>query len=153
MNLFQSKHRSETGFTLIEVIATVLIMGILAAFFIHFMGTAQSDSWRSMELVADEARAVGLMEKIIADYVERINDDPDSALAAIVSLESSYESDPDYGLPVTMQYIVFNASGAEQPDTSGENRNLKVAVEIQGQRLTTLLTKSRTGSDDPPVIW
>lgn len=153
MKLIQSKHNTENGFTLIEIIATVIIMGILAAFFIHFMGTALSDSWRSVELVTDEAKAVGLMEKIIAEYVERINSNPDAALPIIVSRESSYEADPDYGMPVTMGYIVFNASGDEQPDTSGINRNLKVTIEAPGHSLTTLLTKSRTDSNDPPVYW
>jgi prepilin-type N-terminal cleavage/methylation domain-containing protein len=149
----KSKHNSENGFTLIEVIATVLVIGILAAFFIHFMGTALNDSWRSVETVADEARAEGLMEKIIADYVEQMNADHANALATIKGLESSYESDPDYGLPVSMQYIVFDASGDEQADTAGENRNLKVKVEPPGYNLTTVLTQSRTAPSDPPVIY
>ena len=154
MKRTQSTHNSENGFTLIEIIATVVVMGILAAFFMNFMGTALTDSWRSVELVVDEAKAEGLMEKIIADYVERINDtDPDAALAAIKSLESSYENDPDYGMPVTMQYIIFDASGAEQPDNSGENRNLKVTVEPSVYNLTTILSKSRTNPNDPPVTY
>ena len=154
MKRAKAKHNSESGFTLIEVIATIIVMGILAAFFIHFMGTALNDSWRSLELVEGEAKAEGLMEKIIADYVERINNNnPDTALAAIKSLESSYESDPDYGMPVTMQYIVFDPSGDEQPDTGGENRNLKVTVEPPGYNLTTVLTQSRTNPIDPPVFW
>jgi prepilin-type N-terminal cleavage/methylation domain-containing protein len=154
MKRAKSKNNAESGFTLIEVIATVLVIGILAAFFIHFMGTALNDSWRSVEQVENEAKAEGLMEKIIADYVERINDNnPDAALADIVSRESDYESDPDYGLPVTMQYIEFDDSGDEQADTAGENRNLKVTVEPPGFNLTTVLTKSRTDPNDPPVIY
>ena len=153
MKRAKSKHNAENGFTLIEVIATIIVMGILAAFFIHFMGTALNDSWRSLELVEGEAKAEGLMEKIIADYVRKINTNPDTALAIILSRESSYENDPDYGLPVSMQYIVFDASGAEQPDNSGENRNLKVTVESPGYNLTTILTMSRTDSNHPPVIW
>jgi len=153
MKRAKAKHNSESGFTLIEVIATIVVMGILAAFFIHFMGTALNDSWRSVELVADEAKAEGLMEKIIADYVERINAIPNTALAVILSRESSYENDGDYGMPVSMQYIVFDASGAEQPDNSGENRNLKVTVEPPGYNLTTVLTRSRTNPNDPPVPY
>ena len=86
MKRTQSTHNSENGFTLIEVIATVIVMGILAAFFINFMGTALTDSWRSVELVADEARAEGLMERIIADYVEEINNNPADALTAILTV-------------------------------------------------------------------
>jgi prepilin-type N-terminal cleavage/methylation domain-containing protein len=154
MKRVQSKHSSENGFTLIEVIATIIVMGILAAFFIHFMGTALNDSWKAVEVVEGEAKAEGLMERIIAEYVELINgNNPDAALATILSLESSYESDPDYGLPVTMQYIVFDTNGDEQPDTAGENRNLKVTVEPPGFNLTTILTQSRTATSDPPVIW
>ena len=153
MKRAKAKHNSESGFTLIEVIATIIVMGILAAFFIHFMGTALNDSWRSLELVEGEAKAEGLMEKIIADYVEKINNNPNTALSIIVSRESSYENDPDYGMPVTMQYIVFDASGAEQPDNSGENRNLKVTVEPPGYNLTTVLTRSRTNPNDPPVPY
>ena len=155
MKRSETAHKFENGFTLIEVIATVIVIGILAAFFINFMGTALNDSWRSVELVADEARAEGLMEKIIADYVGLINgNNPAAALPTILSRESSYESDPDYGLLVTMEYIIFNASGAEQPDTAGENRNLKVIVESPGNNLTTVLTRSRTDDDkDPPVNY
>jgi len=153
MKRTKSKHNSPNGFTLIEVIVTIIVMGILSAFFIHFMGTALTDSWRSVEQVADEAKAEGLMEKIIADYVELIDDDPDSALGGIQGSESDYESDVDYGMPVTMQFIVFDANGNEQPDTAGENRNLKVTVESPGYHLTTLLTESRTETNQPPQIW
>lgn len=154
MKRAKSKHNFETGFTLIEVIATVVVMGILAAFLMHFMGTALNDSWRSVELVADEARAEGLMERIIADYVELINsNNPAAALGLIKGHESDYESDADYGMPVGMQYIIFDTNGVEQPDTAGDNRNLKVTVESPGHNLTTVLTQSRTRSNDPPVIY
>lgn len=156
MKRAKSKHKSENGFTLIEIIATVIIMGILAAFFIHFMGTALTDSWQSVELVADEARAEGLMEKIIADYVEEINgDNPAAALEEIKGRESSiYESDPDFGMPVSMQFIVFEANGNEQADEAGVNRNLKVTIESPGYHLTTILTESRTDDvNDPPIFW
>ena len=153
MKCTNSKNNAESGFTLIEVIATIIVMGILAAFFIHFMGTALNDSWKAVEVVEGEAKAEGLMEKIISDYVEEINDNPNNALAEIKGLESDYESDVDYGMPVTMEYIVFDAGGDEQADTAGENRNLKVTVEPPGYNLTTVLTQSRTDTNQPPVIW
>ena len=153
MKRAQSTHNSENGFTLIEIIATVIVMGILAAFLMNFMGTALTDSWRSLELVADEARAEGLMERIIADYVDKINENPSTALSDIEGEESNYESDGVYGMPVTMQYIVFDANGAEQADTAGVNRNLKITIESSGYYLTTVLAKSRTDANDPPVIY
>ena len=69
MNNVNSNISSNKGFTLIEIIATIIIMGILSAFFIHFMGTALDDSWKSVELVAGEAEAEGKLEEIKA-YID-----------------------------------------------------------------------------------
>ncbi len=62
--------------------------------------------------------------------------DPDTALATILSSESSYESDTDYGMPVTMEYIVFDANGAASNlTTSRRKQEFKVTVESQGYNL------------------
>ena len=144
MKRAKSKYNSENGFTLIEIIATVIVMGILAAFFIHFMGTALNDSWRSVELVADEAEAEATLETIIAFYTSEINKDPDNALSVVKS--------SDFGSNVTMKYIIFNAGNEVVVDPTPSN-NLKIAVEAPGRNLTTILTKSRTDSNDPPVLY
>jgi hypothetical protein len=142
---------------MIEIIATIVIMGILAAFFIHFMGIAVDDSWKSVELVMGEAEAEGIIEDIIAYYTSEINDDPDNALSTLVSKKDN----GDFGdsSHITMDYIVFDSGGNEQLDSSGENNNLKVTVQIieQGEqlsnRLTTILTKSRNKADDPVIYF
>jgi len=152
-----SKMAGANGFTLIEIIATIIIMGILAAFFIHFMGTAIDDSWKSVILVAGEAEAEGIIEEIIAYYTSEINSDLGNALSTLESKRAS----GDFGSSgnISMDYIVFDTSGNEQIDTSGANTNLKVTVQItvdseeRSNRLTTILTKSRTNSSDPVVDY
>jgi hypothetical protein len=142
---------------MIEIIATILIMGILAAFFIHFMGTAIDHSSESMELVIGEAEAEGLMEEIIAYYTSEINRDLENALSTI----KSKEENGDFGNSdnISTDWILFNSSGNEQIVTLGESNNLKVTVQIidQGEErsntLTTILTKSRNNSGDPIVYW
>ena len=133
------------GFTLIEVIATLIVVGILAAFFIHFMGTALNHSWKSAELVAGEGQAEGKLEEILADYVARINDNPDTALAAIKAT--------NYGSDVNMVYIEFDNAGNETSPASGVSNNLKVTIEAPGYNLTTLLTKSRKDTNDPKIKY
>jgi prepilin-type N-terminal cleavage/methylation domain-containing protein len=144
MKRAKSKHNAPNGFTLIEVIVTIIVMGILAAFFIHFMGTALNDSWQSLEQVADEAEAEATLETIIAFYTSKINEDPDNALSVVKS--------SDFGSNVTMKYIIFNAGNEVVVDPTTSN-NLKVVVEAPGHDLTTILTKSRTDSNDPPVNY
>ena len=154
MMLSKSKIADKSGFTLIEIIVTLVAAGILAIFYFHFMGTAMDFSWKSVELVTGEAKAEGLMEKIISDYVLRINQDPDTALPQIVGLESTYETDADYGSPVTMEYIAYDSGGNESTVPSpGTSNNLKVTVEAPGNDFTTILTKSRNDTDNPIVYY
>ena len=134
----------DKGFTLVEIIATIIVMGILAAFFVQFMGTAQTKSWKSVELVAAEAEAEGKLEEIIAYFTSKINNEPDNALNAVKT--------SDFGSNVTMQYIEFN-NGSENILESGTSTNLKVTINSAGNRLTTVLTKSRSSNVDPNVRY
>ena len=143
----KSKIANTHGFTLVEIIATIIVMGILAAFFIHFMGTAMDDSWKSVELVTGEAEAEAKIEEIVAYFTSKINDNADLA-NALSKVATEFAGD------ATFQYIVFNsATGNEENDISGSNRNLKVTVEAPGNDLTTILTTSRINSSDPMVNY
>jgi prepilin-type N-terminal cleavage/methylation domain-containing protein len=140
------------GFTLIEVIVTIIAAAILGAIFINFMGTAMSRSTRSLENVQGEADAESVLEKIVADYVEKINQNESSALAEMntaINVNRAYNNS-EKKVTVTAAYITFNTSGNESADTGGLNRTLKVTVNANEHRLTTLLTRSRS-SDSPPV--
>ena len=103
----EDKRRFSSGFTLVEVIVTILMVAIMGAFFIQFMGTAMSKSVRAIENVRDEATGEALMEQIVADYVAEINkDDPSLALETIKG--------KSYGTGVEMKYVKFNSSGVEE---------------------------------------
>jgi prepilin-type N-terminal cleavage/methylation domain-containing protein len=134
----------DKGFTLIEIIITIIVMGILAAFFAQFMGTAQTKSWKSVELVAAEDEAEGKLEEIIAYFTSKINNEPDNALNAVKT--------SDFGSNVTMQYIEFQG-GSEHILESGTSTTLKVTINSAGNNLTTILTKSRTNNADPNVRY
>ena len=135
---------SHKGFTLIEIIATIMMAGILSAIFIQFMGTALMRSGDSVNIVRDEASIEGLMEEIISDYLKEINNNsPENALSTIKA--------KNYGSDVTMEYIQFDGSGNEQP--SGSSNYLKVIIHATGHKLTTILTKSRDKTDDPIVRY
>lgn len=145
---FRSKIAGSDGFTLVEIIVTIVMMGIMAAFFTQFMGTALDNSWKSVELVAGEAQAEANMEEIIAYYTSKINSDPDTALAAVKAT--------NFGSNVNIDWIFFDISdgaGNVVIPGSGTTNTLKVTVEAPGNNLTTLLTRSRTASAEPVVNY
>jgi prepilin-type N-terminal cleavage/methylation domain-containing protein len=146
---------SSKGFTLVEIIVTLVAAGILGVIFTQFMGTALDASWNAIEIVRDEAGGEGVMEQIIADFVEEMNSDPDNTLGTLVTNNTN----GNYGPNVTMAYIDFDVAGNEIP--SGGSDNLKVVIRIIGPAspaisgrhlLTTILTKSRT-ANDPIVLY
>jgi prepilin-type N-terminal cleavage/methylation domain-containing protein len=145
------------GFTLVEIIVTIVAAGILGAIFVHLMGTALNASWNSVEIVRDESNGEGVMERIIADYVADINNDPDNALGNVVTNYNGLTID---GITITTQYIVFDAGGNEVPAALSDN--LKVVLQPPSQLapairfrypMTTILTKSRTTNNDQIVIY
>jgi prepilin-type N-terminal cleavage/methylation domain-containing protein len=160
MKHLKSKKMDSKGFTLVEIIVTIVAAGILGAIFVQLMGTALNSSWNSVEIVRDESNAERLMERIIGEYVALINNDPDNALSTI----DDYHGQTIYGINITANYIQFDAGGNEviigSPPASGEN--LKFVLQAPSQLapairyrypLTTILTKSRTASDDQIVIY
>jgi len=131
------------GFTLVEIIITLLAAGILGAIFINLMGTALNDSWSTLEMVRDEATAVQVMEHIIADYVTEMNSDPANALTTIIANRDN----GDYGPSVSMQYVEFDAAGIEVDPPPASSNTLKVRVQATGKDLINIFTNSRSGND------
>ena len=158
MKYLKTRISCSKGFTLVEVIATIVAAGILGVIFIQFMGTAMDSSWNAVEIVRDEAGGEGVMEQIIADYVEAINSSPAGALQAIVDKITNN----DYGGNVTWNYIEFNSSGDEINRGAVATDNLKVVLQASGPAapaitgrypLTMILTQSRREAEDQKVIF
>jgi len=142
----------QKGFTLVEVIATIIATAILGVIFINFMGTAMSKSVRAVEMVQGEADAEALIEQIVADCVYELNRDP----AAALNTMKGYIDLPTrkYGANVTAAYIVFDPNTGNETPYAGADENLKrtlkVTVAAAGNDLVTLLTRSRS-ANSPPV--
>jgi prepilin-type N-terminal cleavage/methylation domain-containing protein len=145
------------GFTLVEIIVTILAAGILSAIFANFMGTALTSSWNAVEIARDEAGTEALMEQTVAKYVEDINSDAATALSKL----HSYNGQTINGIGITTQYIEFDDSGNEKILSSGTSDNLKVVLQASGPEtpaitgrysLTAIFTNSRY-TDDPIVIY
>ncbi len=146
------------GFTLVEIIVTIVAAGILGAIFINYMGTALSASWNAVEITRDEAGAEALMEQIVGEYVALINgNNPANALNSIAT---TYNGQTINGINITTPYIEFDVSGNENILSSGTSDNLKVVLQASGTgapaitgrySLTAILTESRDTND--PIVF
>jgi prepilin-type N-terminal cleavage/methylation domain-containing protein len=150
------KERSIGGFTLIEVIVTIVAMGIMGVIFMNFMGTAMSRSTRSLELVRGEARAEAVAEEIVADFVYWINR-ADDAVNRNPSGVLEFIKTKNYGSDVNVdaRYITFDSSGIVQYVSSpGTSNTLKVKIIVVdgGNSLTILLSNSRPSLIGSPKV-
>ena len=143
----QKRCRTASGFSLVEVIATILAAAILGAIFINFMGTAMSRSVRSMEMVQGEADAESVLERIIADYVLRTNQNSATALDLT---ERAINVQRIYGSRASARYVSYT-NGVED-GTAANQRTLKVTVDAAGNDLIVLLAQTRN-SNSPPVLF
>ena len=159
MKYLKSMKIDSKGFTLVEIIVTLVAAGILGAIFIQFMGTALDSSWNSVEIVRDEAGAEALMEQLIAYYVADLNSEDDTTNKNALANIDAYDGNTIEGITITTQYIQFDVSGNEIVVDPGPTDNLKVVLQAPSQvsqavrlrhPLTTVLTNSRTIND--PIV-
>ena len=130
--------------------------GILAAFFVHFMGTSLSSASESVARVQTESGGEAIVERIIADYVFAMNSNsPGGALTTITgNIDGDTYDNPAINLDVSWEYIGFDAGGNEIPITPGPSNTIKITVQaVDGNDHVFMLSQSRTASTQPSIHY
>ena len=132
------------GFTLLEVIITLIVGSILGAILVQFMGTSMKNSFEPVIMVQNSNGVYEIMERMNADYKMRLltsTVDPLADFRTDVLNGNAVTSDPYFGeYARTVQYIVFDGTNSEIPDNT-VLRILKVKITHGGQSLTALFTR------------
>ena len=134
------------GFTLIEIIITLVLLGFMAAMFSTLFSRAFTESSTPLVRLDQDVELASVMENMIADYKNPI---APKTLTVMNSAIGSAMSDQNnnYGVyrVVDNKYIAFDASGNEIDDTTGTNNILKVTIQStqagNAQTLTYLFTE------------
>ncbi|MGE4291139.1 MAG: type II secretion system protein [Desulfovibrio sp.] len=149
--------KQPAGFTLLETIIIVVLVGILGAFLVTLIGPRLATTPEVVTTVRDEALTERTMERIQADYLEEINgSSPDNALATIVQNAANGDYDQD-GVSTDVQYITFNLAGEAQASGSATD-TLEVTVYIddgnnhQLHRIVSLLAHSRVAAQNNETV-
>lgn len=127
------------GFTLLEVIITLVIAAIFGSMLIQFTGTSMSKSAEMVEQVRNGSVLVRTVEQITKDYRNWIKNNPDDSFTNLKNaIDSSYGggniavqtvfSDVDAGMDTDVEILWVTVSELD------ENANVR-------QSIVTLFTK------------
>lgn len=144
------------GFTLIEVIVSIVVAAIVGVLFFSSMGTQLTRSGDPLLIARDEGMAEMWMERILSDYVQEMN--AATFTTALATIQTRDYASGGYGMPssVTLQrtYITYDGAGNEVTLSGGAtSNNLKVTVRAGGHGLTSVLTAARVTSGDPAAYY
>lgn len=151
MKAWLTLNQSQKGFTLVEIIVTIVVAAILGAMFLQVMETNLTGSVGPLIRVQDTFTLNEVMEKITADY-KKLTIEDQTPLATLKSRIGNKDEEVTNGIygSYTVKYndyILFNDDDGDSiydevhDDGSGGNKILKVAVLIGDERLTSLFTK------------
>jgi prepilin-type N-terminal cleavage/methylation domain-containing protein len=140
------------GFTLLEVIVTIVIAAIMGVFFAQFVGTSVIHSTDPVYRLQNLSGATHVMEYMTADY-KRLAATQSNFLTIFkdyvaygntTTKPEGYEGFPYYGAYAILsnKYVRFNASRVEEDDPDQlTGRMLKVTIRRGDQTVTALFTR------------
>ena len=134
--------KTRNGFTLVELIVTIMVAAILGVMFVQIMGTSLTGSVEPIIRTQHMFEINGVMENITRDYNKLMKESaPLTDLQDHVAAGNDDANVPYFGsYTVVHKYITFESDGSEG---SVEGDILKVTIaDIKGeQRLTALFTE------------
>ena len=133
------------GFTLLEVVVTLIVASILGGILVEFMGKNVQKSYEPVYMAQHSLGVNEIVEKMNSDYKRQllISPTPLQDFRTDVINGNITTNDPYFGdYSVTTDWIRFNAAtGVEEPDPSPDPRVLKITVTHKNRVVTALYTK------------
>ena len=139
-----SRADDHKGFTLIEIILTIVLVAMLGAATLAFLGSGLTRSVNPVILVKDQNELIDVMEKIVAEYRDQIEQD-NLDLGTFPATAATY-----LGTDMTLSsaYIAFadndnNGTYDEASCTYGSSgcTTLRITLVKGDQRTSSLFTE------------
>lgn len=128
--------------TLVEILAGLIILSILALVTLRYMGVSLTASTNAFSEARDAEAAVSVMERITVDYRRLLGSalTPLTSLHGAIGAEGTHQTNA-YGTYEVLSnaFIVFDVAGQETPDSAVFN-TLKVKIQVGNRRLVALFT-------------
>ncbi len=130
----------QSGFTIIEVIAALVLAAVVAAGLIQYLGTSFTKSSISIHRLRQAYELQQVMENITEDYRENVKDE-----TTLGELKGRIDTPFTYGTSYTVvtptpKFIKFDGFIEFAPD---QNNLLKVTIENESGIITALFSSSQ----------
>jgi prepilin-type N-terminal cleavage/methylation domain-containing protein len=133
-----SNQADETGFTLIEIIVTLTVAGILSVMLMQFMGTSISRSAEPILSIKEGKALQGVFENMNADYKQLLL----TGISPLATFKNRVETGYYGTYTLTeSEYILFDASQEEAPCSTPDCKLLKVTISMGDHSLTSLFAR------------
>jgi prepilin-type N-terminal cleavage/methylation domain-containing protein len=138
-------HNNHAGFTILEVVVTLIVASILGGILMEFMGHNVQKSYEPVYMAQNSLAVNEIVEKMNSDYKRQllVSPTPLQDFRTDVINGNISTNDPYFGdYSVTTDWIRFNAStGIEEADPSPDPKVLKITVTHSNRVVTALFTK------------
>jgi prepilin-type N-terminal cleavage/methylation domain-containing protein len=137
---------ADRGFTLLEIVITLVVASVLGAVLAQYMNTVLARSTKPIDFLQKTYSLNQVVELITADYQALEDDDGDHDLTTLqtnIQNGNITGNNPYYGKYTQVtKYIKFDG-GSEALDDSGDNRVLKATITstLNEQVIAVLFTK------------
>jgi prepilin-type N-terminal cleavage/methylation domain-containing protein len=150
LNMLETVKKRNAGFTLIEVIISLVVSSILAAMLVTFLGTSMMKSARPVLIAQNGAYLNRIMDNMTADYKYQMTTAMQNGLLLSTGMSNfiahldtaNYYADSSHAYTVTKKRIAFSGTPPTEnvaEDTS--SKILKVTVSYRDLTSTTIFTE------------
>lgn len=129
--------RRARGFTLLEIIVTITLAGLVGALLVSMLGTTLLNSGDAKVTAMESARAEAALESVVAVYVGHVNANTSGTLAAV---QAHFVTNPNPAL--TFANVTIGGIPA-----------LQVTATVGSSSVTTVLTQARTNALDSAMKY
>lgn len=138
---------NQKGFTLIELIVALVLVGIVGAMVVSFMETHVTPSGMSVTWMKDEFELSSVMERILADYREELKkESPEWATFfgdrnTASEINALYGSDIDDVQVVATDFVADASPSTDYTESGTDSTIQKVTLKKGDQTLITIFTE------------
>ncbi len=134
---------NKNGFTLIEVIISIVMISITGIIMVTFLGTSFKQSGKPLQILGDNLSVLKAIETVNADYRAKLDKNPSQSISFYVGTNLASVIPGLTGIAVKGEYIDFSAPDANRNvneiTAGGATMYVKVTATKNNSKLVTIL--------------